>query len=52
MGTPAKKVQLTYSHLRKFFKKAPNLEEVRKALSNIVGELSEDVVKEREEEWR
>ncbi|WP_257789346.1 hypothetical protein [Thermococcus pacificus] len=39
MGTSAKKVQLmiTYPHLRKFFKKAPSLEEVRKALSNIEG---------------
>ena len=52
MRTPARKVQLmtTYPHLRKFFKKAPSLDEVREALSGISGELSEDVIKEREEE--
>ncbi len=52
MGAPARKVQLmiTYPHLRKFFKKAPSLEEVRETLSGISGELSEEVIKERGEE--
>ena len=43
---------ITCPHLRKFFKKAPSLDEVREALSGISGELSEDVIKERDEEWR
>ncbi|WP_457750883.1 hypothetical protein [Thermococcus sp.] len=50
----ARKVQLmiTYPHLRRFLKDAPSIEDVRKALSGIKGELSEDVISEREEEWR
>ncbi len=54
MGTPARKVQLmiTYPHLRKFFEKAPSLDEVRKALSGISVELSEEIIKERDDEWR
>jgi len=54
MGAPARKVQLmiTYPHLRKFLKNAPSLEEVRKVLSALGGELSRDVIAEREEEWR
>ncbi len=49
MGTPARKVQLmiTYPHLRRFFKKAPSLDEVREVLSGISEEMSEDVIKER-----
>ncbi|WP_457742633.1 hypothetical protein [Thermococcus sp.] len=54
MSLSARRVQLmiTYPHLKKFLKKAPPIEEVRELLKSVEGELSEDIVRERDEEWR
>ncbi|WP_157726855.1 hypothetical protein [Thermococcus radiotolerans] len=54
MPLSARRVQLmiTYPHLKRFLKKAPPIEEVRRILKDIDGELSDDILKERDEEWR
>lgn len=54
MSLSARRVQLmiTYPHLKRFLKKAPPIEEVRRILRGIDGELSDDILKERDEEWR
>jgi len=43
---------ITYPHLKKFLKKAPSIEEVRELLKSVKGELSEDIIMERDEERR
>ncbi len=50
----AKRIQLMidYPHIKRFLKKTPSLDEVREALKSIKGELSKEVVEERDEEWR
>ncbi len=50
----ARRIQLmiTYPHLKKFLKKAPPIEDVRELLKDIKGELSDDILKERDEDWR
>lgn len=50
MSLSARRVQLmiTYPHLKRFLKKAPSIEEVRRILKDIDGELSEDIIRERE----
>jgi len=40
------------SSSQKVSKKAPPIEEVRRILRGIDGELSDDILKERDEEWR
>ncbi len=54
MSLSARRVQLMimYPHLKKFLKKAPSIEEVRELLKSVKGELSEDIIRERDEEWR
>ena len=39
---------ITYPHLKRFLKKAPSIEEVRDLLKSVEGELSEDIIRERE----
>ena len=50
----ARRIQLMimYPHLKKFLKKAPPIEDVRELLKDIKGELSDDILKERDEDWR
>ncbi|WP_167903391.1 hypothetical protein [Thermococcus sp. JdF3] len=54
MPLSARKVQLmiTYPHLKRFLKEAQPVEKVRELLKDVSGELSEDIIREREEEWR
>ncbi len=54
MSLSARRVQLmiTYPHLKKFLKKAHSIEEVRELLKSVKGELSEDIIRERDEERR
>ena len=54
MSLSARRVQLmiTYPHLKRFLKKAPSINEVSEILKSVKGELSDDVLGERDEEWR
>jgi len=51
MSLSARRVQLmiTYPHLKRFLKKAPSIKEVRRILEDIHGELSDDILNERDE---
>jgi len=51
MSLSARRVQLmiTYPRLKRFLKKAPSIKEVRRILKDIHGELSDDILKERDE---
>ena len=51
MPLSARRVQLmiTYPHLKRFLKKSPSIKEVRRILKDIHGELSDDILKERDE---
>ena len=51
MSLSARRVQLmiTYRHLKRFLKKAPSIKEVRRILEDIHGELSDDILNERDE---
>ncbi|WP_167892339.1 hypothetical protein [Thermococcus sp. MAR1] len=54
MPLSARRVQLmiTYPHLKRFLKKAPSIDEVREILKSVKGELSGEILRERDEEWR
>jgi hypothetical protein len=46
------RVEIEYPAFRKIVPKDVTLEDVRRITSKIKGSLAEEVVREREEEWR